>query len=233
MADRPAGTPGRRRSPSARASRPHRPSAHGRRRPAHRRLSAAGASLAHPRPGRSTCCRGRRGRGHPAHRREHNDDAGVCADPTANGSITITLNQLTTGIPALNAKLHELGIDETVIPIKTGCHSPDGSGPLVMQPNPMFEDQRSVSMTFTPRAAQQHPPSSGFHYVLAAKRLPNGKILAFIGASKRPSPAACRTAAHRHRSRKGRPASNEREARTNSPGSEMRPRGCPTGCTTD
>jgi hypothetical protein len=106
----------------------------------------------------------------------------------ADGSITITLSQLTTGIPALNTKLHQLGIDETVIPITAGCHSPDGSGPIVMYPNPMFEYNGSISTTYTPRYDQRHPAPPGFHYVLAAKRLPNGKILGFIGALKAPIP---------------------------------------------
>lgn len=106
----------------------------------------------------------------------------------ANGSITITLSELTTGIPALNAKLKALGIDETVIPIKAGCDSPDGSGHVVMRPDPAYEYDGSISTTYTPRAAQRHPAAPGFHYVLAAKRLPNGKILGFIGALKTPVP---------------------------------------------
>ena len=104
----------------------------------------------------------------------------------ANGSITITLNELTTGIPALNAKLRELGIDETVIPITADCHSPDGSGQLVMHPNPMFEYNDSISTTYTPGGP---PPPPGFHYVLGAMRLPNGKLLGVIGALKAPIPS--------------------------------------------
>lgn len=106
-----------------------------------------------------------------------------------DGSITITLRELTTGIPALNAKLRKLGIPETVIPITAGCHSTDGSGRLVMHPNPMFEYSGSISTTYTPQAAKRHPAAPGYHYVLAAKRLPNGKLLGFIGALKEPIPS--------------------------------------------
>ena len=106
-----------------------------------------------------------------------------------DGSITITLSELTTGIPALNARLRQLGIDETVIPITADCHSPDGSGHLVMHPNPLLEYDGSISTTYTPQAAKRHPPPPGFHYVLAAKRLPNGKLLGFIGALKAPVPS--------------------------------------------
>jgi hypothetical protein len=106
----------------------------------------------------------------------------------SDGSITITLNQLTTGIPALNTKLHQLGIDETVIPITAGCHSRDGSGPLVMHPNPLYEFNGSLTTTYTTGHDKRHPTPTGFHYVLAAKRLPNGKILGFIGALRAPIP---------------------------------------------
>jgi hypothetical protein len=101
----------------------------------------------------------------------------------ANGSITITLTDLTTGIPALNARLQALGIDTTVIPIRAGCHALNGSD-VVMHPDPNFEYDGSVSETITAR-----PGLSGFHGVLAAKRLANGKILAFIGAVKAPVPS--------------------------------------------
>jgi hypothetical protein len=106
----------------------------------------------------------------------------------ADGSLTITLNDLTTGIPALNAKFRQLGIPENVIPIYAGCYSPDGSGDLVMHPDPLFEIKGSITMTYTPRAAQLHPPPAGYQYVLAAKRLPNGLVLDFIGALKPPIP---------------------------------------------
>ena len=106
----------------------------------------------------------------------------------ADGSLTITLNDLTTGIPALNARFHALGIPENVIPIYAGCNSPDGSGNLVMHPDPLFEIKGSITMTYTPRAAQQHPAPAGYQYVLAAKRLSNGIVLDFIGALKPPIP---------------------------------------------
>jgi hypothetical protein len=106
----------------------------------------------------------------------------------ADGSLTITLNDLTTGIPALNARFQQLGIPENVIPIYAGCNSPDGSGNLVMHPDPLFEIKGSITMTYTPRAAQLHPAPAGYQYVLAAKRLPNGMVLDFIGALKPPIP---------------------------------------------
>jgi len=107
----------------------------------------------------------------------------------SDGSYTIVLRQLTTGIPALNAKFHQLGIAETVIPIKAGCHSRDGSGPIVMRPNPMFEVNGAIRQTYSAKYQHRHPAQPGWHYVLAAKRLPNGKLLAFIGQLKDPIPS--------------------------------------------
>ncbi|HEY1777345.1 MAG TPA: hypothetical protein VGG41_14400 [Solirubrobacteraceae bacterium] len=106
-----------------------------------------------------------------------------------DGSYTIVLRQLTVGIPALNAKFRQLGIAETVIPIRTGCHSSDGSGPLVMRPNPTFEVSGAIRQTLSARYQQRHPALPGWHYVLAAKRLPNGKLVAFIGQLKDPIPS--------------------------------------------
>lgn len=57
-----------------------------------------------------------------------------------------------------------------------------------MHPDPRLEYKGSISMTYTPRAQQQHPAPRGFHYVLAARRLPNGRLLGFIGALKAPIP---------------------------------------------
>jgi hypothetical protein len=107
----------------------------------------------------------------------------------ADGSITIMLRDLSTGIPGLNARFRQLGIPETVIPMRPGCTSPDGSGPLVMHPDPLFEYNSAITVTVSSRWDVTHPAPPGFHYVLAAMRLPNGKLLAFIGALKAPVPS--------------------------------------------
>lgn len=106
----------------------------------------------------------------------------------ADGSYTIVLRQLTVGIPALNAKFRQLGIAETVIPIKAGCHSRDGSGPLVIHLN-QFEVSGAIRLTLSASYQRRHPAFHGSHYVLAAKRRPNGKLVAFIGQLKDPIPS--------------------------------------------
>jgi hypothetical protein len=106
----------------------------------------------------------------------------------ANGTYTIVLRQLTTGIPGLNAAFREHGISETAIPMKAGCHSRSGDPNFVMHPNPMFEISGAITTTYSAKAANAHPAYPGYHYILAAKRLPNGKLLAYIGQIKEPVP---------------------------------------------
>jgi hypothetical protein len=49
----------------------------------------------------------------------------------SNGTYTITINNITAGIPALNAKLKQLGIDTTVVPVTTTCSAPNDGVALV------------------------------------------------------------------------------------------------------
>jgi hypothetical protein len=106
----------------------------------------------------------------------------------ADGSVTITLRDLAIGIPALNTRFRQLGIPETVIPVMAGCSSRDGSGPLVMHPDPLFEYDGAITVTLSPGWDASHRAPPGFQFVLAAMQLPNGKLLAFIGSLKTPIP---------------------------------------------
>jgi hypothetical protein len=103
-----------------------------------------------------------------------------------DGSFTVTLNDLTRGIPALNVKLRQLRIPETVIPIRTHCDPQAGADDTTLSPSPLYEFKNSA-LRF--RTGRSNPPPQGFQYVLAAKRLPNGKLLALIGAIKPPLPS--------------------------------------------
>jgi hypothetical protein len=42
----------------------------------------------------------------------------------ANGTYTITINDIATGVPALNVKLKQLGIDATAVPVTATCSAP-------------------------------------------------------------------------------------------------------------
>lgn len=108
----------------------------------------------------------------------------------SDGTITVTLNDLSQGVRELNARFHQLGIDETAIPVKAGCRAPagpsfPGHGPLHMRGFAMNGPFRS--MTFS--SGKGDPPPRGFRYVIAAERLPGGQVVEFLGAIKPPLPA--------------------------------------------
>lgn len=96
----------------------------------------------------------------------------------ADGSVTVTINDLTTAIPALNAKFAEMGIEETVIPVKAGCSTPG----LVSAPGASLTD----SLTLSPGRKYLAPGDTGY---LAAEQLPDGKVALSVGAMKPPLPS--------------------------------------------
>lgn len=96
----------------------------------------------------------------------------------ADGSITISLSNLTTGIPALNARLKQIGINYTVVPVTQTCPftTPALSGPA----------PGSLSETITIGSKNLEP--AGVDGYLAAERLPYGSIALAIGSMKAPLP---------------------------------------------
>ncbi|MFZ1992467.1 MAG: hypothetical protein WAU75_00040 [Solirubrobacteraceae bacterium] len=77
----------------------------------------------------------------------------------------------------MNAKLAQLGIRSTVVPIRAGCRATAFS-PIA--------GRGSLSETVT--VGNRWIPG-GYHGFLAAEQLPNGKIAIVIGTTKRPIPA--------------------------------------------
>jgi len=96
-----------------------------------------------------------------------------------DGSVTVTLHDLATAIPALNAKFARLGIDETVIPVTPECKT---AADLLVSPTAAM----SESLTLTAGRKYLLP---GWRGVLAAKQLPNGKVGMVFGALKPPLPS--------------------------------------------
>ncbi len=96
----------------------------------------------------------------------------------ADGSITISLNNLTTGIPQLNARLKQMGINYTVIPVTQNCSF---TTPVLSGPAP-----GNLSETLTIGTVNDEP--AGVDGYLAAEQLPNGKIGLGIGGMKAPLP---------------------------------------------
>jgi hypothetical protein len=97
--------------------------------------------------------------------------------PQGDGTYTLTLNDLTTGIPALNAKFAQLGIDETAVPIKAGCTAAT------------FDPEKGPgSMSETVTVGNQYI-DPGQHGFLAPKQMPNGRILLAMRTTAGPIPS--------------------------------------------
>ncbi len=96
-----------------------------------------------------------------------------------DGTFTVTIHDLISAIPALNAKFAQLGIDETVIPVTAGCQHSIG---LLNYPGATM----SESLTISPGHKNLAP---GYHGALGAEQLPNGKVALFVGAFKPPLPS--------------------------------------------
>jgi hypothetical protein len=97
-----------------------------------------------------------------------------------DGTYTVSLNDIASGIPALNAKFRQLGIDETAVPIEAGC-----TGPSV-GPGSLLESQGSMSASVTVGSRYIDP---GLHGILAAEQMPNGQVLIAMGTTDRAIPS--------------------------------------------
>ena len=98
----------------------------------------------------------------------------------ADGSITVTINDLATAAPELNAKFASMGIQETVVPLEANC--PNVSHFLFADP----QATKTESFTFKPGRKWLDP---GFTGVIAAEQLPNGEVAMMMGAIKPPVPS--------------------------------------------
>lgn len=103
-----------------------------------------------------------------------------------DGTLTLTLYRLTNDIPALNAQLAQMGIDETVVPVTAQCQNQFPIYPV------------AADTTITLYTGRKYL-SPGFQGVLAAEQLPNGKIALAQGALKPADIPPCfATVAHTH-----------------------------------
>ena len=95
-----------------------------------------------------------------------------------DGSVSVTIHDLQTAIPQLNARFRAMGIDETVLPITPGCTS---GVQTQVAPTSLAND----TFTFTPGRRYLDP---GFDGVLAAGYSSSGQLLYFQGAFQPPLP---------------------------------------------
>ena len=96
----------------------------------------------------------------------------------AGATYTVSLNDISTGIPALNAKFAELGIRETVVPVEAGCKA-SSFDPLQTRAAPMTE---TVTIN-----ARDIPP--GYRGFIAAEQMPDGQIRLAFGTTAQPIPS--------------------------------------------
>ena len=99
----------------------------------------------------------------------------------ADGSITVTINDLQRAIPELNERFAAMGIDETVVPIARNC-------PTQMEMPVFPQSATGDTLTFTPHEGHKYL-APGFDGVLAAGYARGGRIVLFVGAMKPPLPA--------------------------------------------
>ena len=105
----------------------------------------------------------------------------------ADGSITVTINDLATAIPQLNARFAQMGVDTTIVPVTASC--PD-TGNI----NDELELDPHASMSETITLGTQNEP--GYTGVLAAEQLPSGHVAMAMEEIKPPIPTCFPTTAH-------------------------------------
>lgn len=96
----------------------------------------------------------------------------------AGGTYSVSLNDVSTGVPALNAKFAQLGIRETVVPVEAGCKA-SSFAPLQAQTVPMTQ---TVTIS-----ARDIPP--GYRGFIAAERTADGHVRLALGTTAQPIPA--------------------------------------------
>lgn len=104
----------------------------------------------------------------------------------SNGTYTATINNIATGVPALNAKLKQLGINITAIPVSTTCTAPNDGFQLTSgessPPSPAPGPGRTVSMSETVTLDQANIPA-GSTGVIVAYQAPSGQIDVAMGTT--------------------------------------------------
>lgn len=106
----------------------------------------------------------------------------------ADGSITVTIQDLETAVPALNARLAAIGADDRVVPVEANC--PTGNptiGAMMVYP------QVTATQTITIGATSVEP---GYTGVIAAEQLPSGEVAMAVESMKAPVPSCFPTTAY-------------------------------------
>ncbi len=100
----------------------------------------------------------------------------------ADGSITVTIHDLQTALPALNARLAALGAHTRIVPVEGSCPAgnPALGGALMVYPRMTATD------TITIGTGSREP---GYTNVVAAEQLPNGEVALVLESTTLPVPS--------------------------------------------
>jgi hypothetical protein len=106
----------------------------------------------------------------------------------ADGTVTVTINDVANSVAAVNGKFAAMGMDMTVVPVQPTC--PDTGN---MDDQLMLAPGRSLSdsLTFTPGGVQP-----GYTGVIAAEQLAGGQVAMTEEAVKPPIPRCFPTTAY-------------------------------------
>jgi hypothetical protein len=106
-----------------------------------------------------------------------------------DGSVTVTIRNLARGVPQLNARLAQLGIRATAIPVTERCHADaDGIGLIDFGHSAVAQSARSDSVTID----NTNVPAGSTGYV-AAEQTATGQIALAIGTTRGPLPSCLST----------------------------------------
>lgn len=97
-----------------------------------------------------------------------------------NGTVTVTLNNVAHGVPALNAEFIRLGISYRAIPVVAGCTAKDQL-PLI----PAETGTPSTGLTI-PKGTKNIP--AGYFGFVAAKQIAPGRVVLSTGTMPEPLP---------------------------------------------
>ncbi len=98
-----------------------------------------------------------------------------------NGSYTLTINDLQTAIPEVNAEFAKLGVHAEAIPVTSTCAAPDTAG------IPLF-DYGEASMSTSMTVDNANIPA-GWTAFLAVEQMPDGHIAMALGTTAATLPA--------------------------------------------
>jgi hypothetical protein len=108
-----------------------------------------------------------------------------------DGTLTLTIRDLTRAAPELNARFRAMGIDQRVVPIRRGCQQRR----RVNYPNQRPTQEITFIPTTTPAPSSPRGAARSERVdVLAAARQPNGRVSLTLLRTRRPAPSCFGTA---------------------------------------